>query len=119
MSEQKFTALCLLDLSVAFDTIDHSILLHRLSSWFGFDGTVITWHTSYLPSRSFVVFINSISSAQSPLRQGVPQGSVLGSLLFILYTTPLSSLISNSLNIKCIVPFTADVCISAECRSLE
>jgi len=41
MSEQKVTALCLLDFSVAFNTIDHSILLHRLSSWFGFDGTVI------------------------------------------------------------------------------
>ena len=94
MSEQKVTALCLLDLSVAFDTIDHSIL-RRLSSWFGFDGTVISWRTSYLSSRSFVVSINSTSSAQSPLRQGVPQGSILDPLLFILYTT-LSSLISDS-----------------------
>jgi len=68
MSEQKVTALCLLDLSAAFDTID-SILLHRLSSWFGFDGTVISWFTSYLSSRSFVVSINSTSSATSPLRQ--------------------------------------------------
>jgi len=44
MSEQKVTALCLLDLYAAFDrpTIDHYILLHRLTSWFGFDGTVIS-----------------------------------------------------------------------------
>jgi len=96
MSEQKVTALCFHDLSAAFDTIDHSILLHRLSSWFGFDGKVISWLTSYLLYRSFVVSINCISSAHSPPRQGVPQGSVLGPLLFILYSTPLSSLISDS-----------------------
>jgi len=56
---------------------------------------VISWLTFYLSSRSFVVFINSISSAQSLLRQGVAQGSVLGTHLFILHTT-LSSLISDS-----------------------
>jgi len=58
--------------------------------------TVISWLTFYLSSRSFVVSINSTSSAPSPLRQGVPQGSVLGPLLFILYATPLSTLISDS-----------------------
>jgi len=86
LSEQKVTALSLLDLFAAFDTINHCILLHRLSSWFGLDGTVISWLTSYLSSRSFVVSINSISSAQSPLRQCVKQESVLGPLLFILCT---------------------------------
>jgi len=82
MSEQKVTALCLLDLSAAFDTIDHSILLHHPTSWFGFDGTVSSWLTSYLSSRSFVVYINSTSSAPSPFRQGVPQGSVLDPLCY-------------------------------------
>ena len=55
------------------------------------------WLESYLASRSFVVNIEGSQSASIPLQQGVPQGSVLGPLLFILYTTPLSSLISNSL----------------------
>ena len=96
MSQQKITALCLLDLSAAFDTIDHSILIHRLSSWFGFKGTVLSWLQSYLSSRNFVVNIKPSLSASLPLHQGVPQGSVLGPLLFILYTTPLSSLISDS-----------------------
>ena len=96
MSQQKITALCLLDLSAAFDTIDHSILIHRLSSWFGFKGTVLSWLQSYLSSRNFAVNIKSSLSASLPLHQGVPQGSVLGPLLFILYTTPLSSLISDS-----------------------
>jgi len=80
----------------AIYTMGHSILLHRLCSWFGFYNTVISWLTSYLSSRSFVVSINSTSSATSPLRQRVPQGSVLGPPLFILYTTSLSSLISDS-----------------------
>ena len=58
MFQQRVTALCILDLSAAFDTIDHSTLLHRLSTWFGFNGKVISWPTSYLSFRGFVVAIN-------------------------------------------------------------
>jgi hypothetical protein len=94
MSQQKVTALCLLDLSAAFDFIYHFILVHHLSSWFGINGTVLSWLESYLSSRKFIVNLNSTKSF--PLNQGVPQGSVLGPLLFILYATPLSSLISDS-----------------------
>ena len=65
-------------------------------SWFGFTDTVLSWIQSYLSSRSFTVDINGIKSPPSKLLYGVPQGSVLGPLLFILYTTPLSSLISQS-----------------------
>jgi len=90
MSEQK--VLCLLDLSAAFDTNDHFILLHRLSSWSGFDGAVIiSWLTSCLSSQSFVVSINCTSSATSPIRQGVPQGSVLVPLLSLSYLISDSS----------------------------
>ena len=96
MSQQQVTGLCLLDLSAAFDTIDHTILLHGLKSWFGFTDTVLSWIQSYLSFRFFTVDINGIKSPPSKLLCGVPQGSVLGPLLFILYTTPLGSIISQS-----------------------
>ena len=95
MSKQQLTCLCLLDLSAAFDTIDHQILLNRLSSWFGINGTALSWLHSYLLNRNFTVNIKNQSSNPYELLHGVPQGSVLGPLLFSLYTTPLSSLISS------------------------
>ena len=87
------TALVLLDLSATFDTIDHSILLSYLKSWFGLGGTVLKWFASYLGDHCQVVKIGSTLSELSKLIYGVPQGSVLGPLLFSLYTTPLSKII--------------------------
>ena len=79
-----------LDLSAAFDTIDHSILLHRLAHSFGLTGSAFTWVQSYLTGRSQVVRIGSHSSNLSSCLAGVPQGSVLGPLLFSIYTCPIT-----------------------------
>ena len=93
---QQICCLCLLDLSAAFDTLDHSILLHRLSNWFEISSVSLQWFTSYLSFRTSTVGIPPHSSPSSPLTCRVPQGSVLGSVLCNLYITPLSSLIGAS-----------------------
>ena len=100
MEKQDCTALTLLDLSAAFDTIDHRILLDRLKEWFGLDDVALDWVVSYLKHLFQSVQISSTRSNPIELIFGVPQGSVLGPLLFIMYTTPLSSVLSKAKDIK-------------------
>ena len=90
----QVSVLTLLDLSSAFDTIDHGILLHRLESVYGITGTALSFFRSYLSDRSQVVSVRGCYSEPSALAYGVPQGSVLGPILFLLYTQPLSQIVS-------------------------
>ena len=85
--------LLLLDLSAAFDTVNHSLLLSRLENSFGITGTVLQWFQSYLTGRSQFVEINDTKSSVRDLTVGVPQGSVLGPILYLLYTAPLAEII--------------------------
>ena len=72
----------LLDQSAAFDTIDHDTLLDSLSSWFGVSEVVLDWFKFYLSDRVQCIKIGSILSDAKKLLYGVPQGSVLGPILF-------------------------------------
>ena len=89
------TLLVSLDLSAAFDTIDHSTLLSRLSTSFGVSGAALAWLTSYLTNRAQTVRIGSVSSEPSICLSGVPQGSVLGPILFSLYISPIGQIVSD------------------------
>ncbi|CAB3985662.1 RNA-directed DNA polymerase from transposon X-element [Paramuricea clavata] len=81
MNKQHATLLVLLDLSAAFDTVDHTILLNRLRSSFGITGCVLTWLKSYLENRSQCISINGGESRSFEMKYGVPQGSCLEFLL--------------------------------------
>ena len=86
------------DFSSAFDTIDHSILVHRLHTDSGFADTVHQWFSSYLIDRTHYVSLSNHCSAFAHVHSGVPQGSVLGPILITMYIKPLSAIIdSNSI----------------------
>ena len=83
----------LLDFSSAFDTIKHDNMLKRASHRFGISGKALDWIKSYLTGRTHTVVIGKDHSSSHVLSQGVPQGSVMGPILFTMYTSPLESLI--------------------------
>ena len=92
ITHRKVTCLVLLDLSVAFDTVDHQLLLNRLKHRFGVVAKVYDWIKSYLSGQTQQVVVGDIAlggatSSKSKLKQGIPHGSVLGPILFN-YTFP-------------------------------
>ena len=82
IDNQKCVALLLLDMSAAFDTVDHKILLERMSERFGIKDKVLKWFQSYLQNRTQTVVIDGVKSITKDLNWGVTQGSVLGPILY-------------------------------------
>ena len=92
-----------IDLSKAFDTVDHSLLIKK-HQHYGVRGIVANWFVSYLANRAQCVKIDDTSSALLNVSCGVPQGSILGQLLFIIYVND----INNASNIAMFILFADD-----------
>ena len=90
------TGMILIDLQKAFDTIDHDILINKME-YLGFSKHVILWFKSYLSKRIFKVNLNKIFSEPGKLLCGVPQGSILGPLLFLLYINDMPQAVQSEL----------------------
>ena len=99
MNDQCDTLLILLDLSAAFDSVNHDTMLRRLEYSFGIQGKALSWFASYLSGRTQRIMINESLSKPFKLECGVPQRSCLGPPLFTLYTSKLFEIIKRHLHI--------------------
>ena len=95
LNKGNISVLALLDFSSVFDTIDHTILIHRVHTDFRFTDTVHQWFSSYLTDRMHYVSLCNHCSAFSPVHSGVPQSSFLGPILFTMYIKPLSDIVDS------------------------
>ena len=93
MDDKSVSILIMLDLSSALDTVDFNVLLCHLETNFGVTGLPLSWFKSYLLNRRQYIKINNTSSSPNTFQCGVPQGSVLGPLLFSIYISPLGKII--------------------------
>ena len=95
LNKGSISVLALPDFSSAFDTIDHPIHVHHLHTDFGFTDSVLQWFSSYLTDHTHYVSLSNHCSAFAPVHSDVPQGSVLGPMLFTMYIKPLSAIIDS------------------------
>jgi len=96
----------LLDFCKAFDKVSHRLLLHKLNYYYGIRGSTFKWISSFLSGRSQRIVCNGFTSAPVNVTSGVPQGTVLGPLLFLVYINDLPDIISS-----CCSLFADDCCI--------
>ena len=115
ISPTSYVVIVFLDFSAAFDTIDHGILIKRLSCDYGIKDKALNWFDSYLKHRNYKVKINNTLSEPTELNFGVPQGSILGPILFSLYIKDIKNIaLSYNLNVHF---YADDVQLYMKCNS--
>ena len=114
MNRKENTISVFLDLSKAFDTVNHNILLRKLE-FYGIRGLALQWFKNYLTGRKQYVLYNNTQSSKQYITCGVPQGSVLGPLLFLIYINDTPNCLKHS---KSIV-FADDTTIFASCNNMN
>lgn len=96
IDNKQLVVLVSLDISAAFDTVNHDILLNRLRLEFGINGLILSWLKSYLTERKQYIKLGRHISSSTTTVSGVPQGSVLGPLLFATYVSPVKEVINEN-----------------------
>ena len=100
MENQCITSLMAINLSAAFDTVDHNILLAILNNKFGIADKALKWFDSYLQPRSYKVVTEGTYSCEKNLTVSVPQGSCVGAAIFNLYCLPLEEVVPKDLQLS-------------------
>ena len=96
MDKRNFVEMILLDIQKAFDTVNHSILLTKLKA-IGLSRSAVNWFSSYLSDRLQLVDVCGVFFSEAKIENGVPQGSILGPLLFLIYVNDMPAVVKHKL----------------------
>ena len=107
------SGMILIDLQKAFDTTDYDVLLQKLYA-FGFSKHTVNWFQSYLSNRSFLVNLGNNFSQPASVSCGVPQGSILGPLLFLIYVNDMSQVVKCDLFL-----YADDACVVCQHKDIN
>ena len=122
LHEKIGTDIIYFDFAKAFDTVSHDLILKRLKTQYNIDGTLLKFFTEYLRSRKQRVILDNVISESVDVLSGVPQGSILGPLLFVLFINDIYANIDNDSNIALFADDTKiwrDINSESDCKTLQ